>query len=160
MPGWMMRCARRCDRHVIAAEPAAVRDFLVALEHGPALARLSVEERECTLLVLAEAMNNVVEHGYGGSPGWIGLMPGPRRSGRDWRIVDRAQNGPPTACLQADMPGDLAEGGFGWPLIRALTDGVQMRRCAGFNVMTFQVRAEDGTGCDGLAGAKGAALIA
>ena len=41
--------------------------------------------------------------------GWIGLMPGPMRSGRDWRIVDRAESGPPAACLQADMPDDLAE---------------------------------------------------
>lgn len=139
-----MRCARRCDRHVIAAEPAAVRDLLVALEHGPALAGLSVVDRECTLLVLAEAMNNVVEHGYGGGPGWIGLMPGPMRSGRDWRIVDRAKTAPPAACLQTDMPDDLAEGGFGWPLIRTLTDGLTLRRRAGFNVLTLQVRGQGG----------------
>jgi serine/threonine-protein kinase RsbW len=138
----MMHCARRRDRHVIAADPGAVRSLLVALEQGPALAGLTEEERECTLLVLAEAMNNVVEHGYAGGPGWIGLVPGPRRSGRDWRIVDRAQSLPPVGCLQAVMPGDAAEGGYGWPLIRALTEGLELRRCAGFNVLTLRVKAE------------------
>lgn len=144
MPGLMMRCARRPDRHVIAADPAAVRDLLVALEQGPTLAALTGEERECTLLVLAEVLNNVVEHGYGGGPGWIGLVPGPRRSGRDWRILDRAQSVPPAGCLQAEMPEDAVEGGFGWPLIRALTEGLEMRRWGGFNVLTLRVRAEGG----------------
>ena len=137
-----MRCARRPDRHVIAADPAAVRDLLVALEQGPTLAALTGEERECTLLVLAEVLNNVVEHGYGGGPGWIGLVPGPRRSGRDWRILDRAQSVPPEGCLQAEMPEGAVEGGFGWPLIRALTEGLEMRRWGGFNVLTLRVKAE------------------
>lgn len=149
-----MHCARRRDRHVIAADPGAVRDLLIALEQGNALAGLTGEERECTLIVLAEALNNVVEHVYGGGPGWIGLVPGPRRSGRDWRIVDRSQSVLPEGCLQAEMPQDAAEGGFGWSLIRALTDEVEMRRCAGFNVLTLQVRAVWGlasgaTGQDG-----------
>lgn len=138
----MMPCARRHDRHVIAANPAAVRALLVALESGPALTSLTEEERDCTLLVLAEALNNVVEHGYGGGPGWIGLVPGPMRSGRDWRIVDRALNPPPMHCLHSTMPEDAAEGGFGWPLIRAMTDGLELRRRAGFNVLTLRIRCE------------------
>ncbi len=137
-----MPCARRHDRHVIAADPAEVRALLIALEEGPALAHLSAEERDCTLLVLAEVLNNVVEHGYGGRPGWIGLVPGLHRTGRDWRIVDRAAQAPPFACLGATMPEGAAEGGFGWPLIRALTERLALRRCGGFNVLSVQVRAE------------------
>ncbi len=144
MPGWKMRCARRPDRHVIEADPAAVRALLMTLERGPALARLSEAERDCTLLVLAEVLNNVVEHGYGGGPGWIGLVPGPQRSGRDWRIVDRGQSPPPLACLHAAMPDEAAEGGFGWPLIRALTEALAMRRLAGCNILSLQVRADRG----------------
>lgn len=137
-----MPCARRPDRHVIAADPAAVRALLIALEQGPALAHLSVDERDCTLLVLAEVLNNVVEHGYGGSPGWIGLVPGLHRNGRDWRIVDRSAQPLPFACLGATMPDGPAEGGFGWPLIRALTERLALRRRRGFNVVSVQVRAE------------------
>ena len=66
-----MPCAsRRPDRHVIPADNASVRHLLERLERGPTLAGLSATERDCTLLVLAEAMNNVVEHGYAGGPGW------------------------------------------------------------------------------------------
>lgn len=145
-----MPCARRHDRHVIAADPAAVRALLIALEQGPALARLTDEERDCTLLVLAEVLNNVVEHGYGGGPGWIGLVPGLHRNGRDWRVVDRAAQPPPLACLDATMPDGAAEGGFGWPLIRTLTDRLALRRRRGFNVVTLQVRAEAATAPPGL----------
>lgn len=138
-----MRCARRHERHVIAADPAAVRDLLIRLEQGAALAGLTPDERDCTLLVLGEVLNNVVEHGYAGAPGWIGLMPGPRRNGRDWRIVDHAERRVPEGCFRAEMPEEAAEGGFGWPLIMALTDAVATRRKAGFNVMTLQMRAEE-----------------
>lgn len=137
-----MHCARRHDRHVIAADPAAVRALLETLQCGPALTSLTEDERDCTLLVLAEALNNVVEHAYGGTPGWIGLVPGPMRSGRDWRIVDRATSPPPMDCLKSEMPADAAEGGFGWPLIRALTEDVELRRRSGFNVLSLRIRAD------------------
>ena len=135
-----MPCARRSERHVIAADPGAVRDLLQRLETGPALARLSADERDCTLLVLAEALNNVVEHGYGGHPGWIGLVPGRGPAGRAWRIVDAG--GPMTEGRDGvEMPAGPAEGGFGWPLIHALTEEVQVRRRRGMNVLSLRMRA-------------------
>lgn len=132
-----MPCARRSERHVIAADPAAVRGLLERLEAGPALAGLSPAERDCTLLVLAEALNNVVEHGYGGGPGWIGLLRGPERA---WRIVDAAV--PVPQIPVRGMPGGLAEGGYGWPLIRALTAEVRLRRRRGLNVLTLRMHPE------------------
>ena len=131
-----MPCARS-ERHVIMAEPAAVRALLERLEDAPALARLSAEARECTLLVLAEALNNVVEHGYAGAPGWIGVSPCP---GGAWRIVDGAASLPSGAGRVA-MPDGAAEGGFGWPLIHALTDEVRLRRRLGKNILTLRMRA-------------------
>ena len=135
-----MPCARRSERHVIAAEAAAVRALLERLEAGPALLGLSEAERECTLLVLAEALNNVVEHGYGGAPGWIGVVP---RPGGAWRIVDGA-GAVPEGTGGACMPDEPAEGGFGWPLIRALTEEVRLRRRMGKNVLTLRMRAAAG----------------
>lgn len=134
-----MPCARRSERHVIAAEAAAVRDLLIRLEDDPALRDLPDAERECTLLVLAEALNNVVEHGYGGAPGWIGVVPGP---GRAWRIVDGAAP-LPKGLDGARLPSSPAEGGFGWPLIRALTDEVRVRRRLGKNILTLRMRPAD-----------------
>ena len=139
-----MRCARRPRRHVIAADPAAVRGLLERLERDPALDGLSADERDCTLLVLAEVLNNVVEHGYRGAPGWIGLVPLPGRPGLGWRIVDRAGPGPGPADLARGMPVQAAEGGFGLPLIRALTERLALRRKRGLNILTLQVRAEGG----------------
>lgn len=134
-----MPCARRSERHVIPADAAAVRGLLERLEEG--LVGLPPDERDCTLLVLAEALNNVVEHGYAGGPGWIGVT---RGRGRAWRIVDAAR---PFAGIGAtEMPEGAAEGGFGWPLIRALTEEVRLRRTRGMNVLTLRMRAEGGVG--------------
>lgn len=137
-----MRCVPRRERHVIRACPAAVRGLLERLERGPELADLTEEERDCTLLVLAEALNNVVEHGYRGHPGWIGVLRGARGSGRDWHILDKADAAPEAASMRPDMPGAGAEGGFGWPLILALTEEVALRRRRGFNVLSLRMRGE------------------
>ena len=133
-----MPCAsRRLDRQVISADVSSVRDLLERLEKGTALSGLSAAERDCTLLVLAEALNNVVEHGYAGSPGWIGLS---RARDGAWWIMDGAQ---PFPCVPSSpMPDGSAEGGFGWPLIRALTDDIRLYRKRGLNVLTLRVRPE------------------
>lgn len=129
-----MPCAQRSERHVIPADAASVRGLLERLEQG--LDELPRDERECTLLVLAEALNNVVEHGYAGVPGWIGVT---RGRGRAWRIVDAAR--PFRPDQGGTMPEGAAEGGFGWPLIRALTEEARLRRTRGMNVLTLRMRA-------------------
>jgi serine/threonine-protein kinase RsbW len=134
-----MPCApRRSDRHIIPADAASVRALLERLEAGPALRGLSPEERDCTLLVLAEAMNNVVEHGYAGDPGCIGLV---RGSGGAWRIIDAAA--PLSEMPSSPMPDQVAEGGFGWPLIRALSDEIRLARKRGLNVLTVRIRPDN-----------------
>ena len=132
----------RAGRRVIPATAEAVRDLLVEMERAEDLAALTQDERDCTLLVLAEALNNVVEHGYGGNPGWIAVLPGPGRTGRDWRIVDASVVPVPDACRGARMPEVPREGGFGWPLILALAGRVTKRRYAGLNILSVDVRGE------------------
>lgn len=136
----MMPCVPRPERAVIAAEPWAVRDLLLQLEAGAELAALPQDMRDCVLLVLAEALNNVVEHGYPGAVGWIGLVPMPGGAGLAWRIIDAGRAVPDQALRREAMPAGLAEGGFGWPLIRALTDEVRLTRRRGWNILTLRVR--------------------
>lgn len=135
-----MRCVPRPERHVIAADPQAVRDVLVALEGGSVMAGLSPDSRDAALLVLAEALNNVVEHGYQEDSGWIGLLPVPGGAGLEWRIIDAGQPAPDLAQRRDTMPDGMADGGFGWPLIRVLTDKVRLSRRRGLNVLTLRMR--------------------
>lgn len=139
----MTRCVPRPDRHLIAADPQAVRDLLLVLEGGAEMAALSPDSRDCALLVLAEALNNVVEHGYPGAAGWIGLLPVPGRAGLAWRVVDAGRPAPDLAQMQRAMPDGPAEGGFGWPLIWALTDEVRLSRRRGLNILTLRMRAAE-----------------
>lgn len=136
---------RACFSHVFAAEPLAVRD---ALRRAVArFARQLSEEDAGTLeLVLAEALNNIAEHAYAGcAPGPVTLTL--RRCGNalDGVIEDEGRALPggslPAGRMQpvADRPADLAEGGWGWALIRALAQDIRYRRDAGGNRLTFRI---------------------
>ncbi|WGH77519.1 ATP-binding protein [Jannaschia ovalis] len=90
-------------------------------------------------LLLAEVMNNIVEHALAGrADGWIELR------------VDRAPDGLrvalgdngaplPEALLRPAPPPDATagegcpEGGFGWAMIHALSSGLSYRRQDGIN---------------------------
>ncbi|MEM6618908.1 MAG: ATP-binding protein [Pseudomonadota bacterium] len=85
-------------------------------------------------LVLAEALNNVVEHAYlyredGEIEINVKLTPDEMTA----TITDSGQkfDGPPP-LTEVDVDGfafdDLPEGGFGWNLIRTLTDNVHFER--------------------------------
>ncbi len=135
------------------ANDLAVRD---------ALAQATAFLRDCGLqagfcgsveLVLAEAMNNIIEHAYAGrQDGQVALhivledgalaisledsgepMPGgqaPRGQAHD------------LACDLEDLP----EGGFGWFLIRQLTEDLVFSRVDGRNRLSFRMYPEETSG--------------
>lgn len=132
-------------RHVFRAEPTAVRD---ALRRAVArFARRLTREDAWTLeLTLAEALNNVVEHGYcHRSPGLIDLQLCLAAEVLTCRIEDFGSEMPGLALPAADLPpvevdvADLAEGGWGWALIREFTADLSYARLAGRNILTFRV---------------------
>jgi serine/threonine-protein kinase RsbW len=128
-----------------AAEEMAVRRLLAALRarlrgHGlPDPACGTVE------IVLAEALNNIVEHAYAGSqPGGIALHAALGPDGLTCTLSDRGAT-LPGAQLPAGRPPDpgtdretLPEGGFGWFLIRSLTRDVAYAREDGINRLTLR----------------------
>lgn len=128
----------------IPGEPGAVRAALRQILGTPALAGLGAEGRGTVELVLAEVLNNIVEHAYGAGGGTIEIVLRPGPAGLDCRIADAG--GPmPGGALPPGLPpdltpgGDLPEGGFGWHLIRSLTTGLAYRREGGRNLISFHL---------------------
>lgn len=97
-------------------------------------------------LVLAEALNNVVEHAYAERD--IGLIElevmqeGPALA---FRISDEGREMPQGMVPRGAMPDldvsleELPEGGFGWFLIHEITDGLSYRRQGPRNILEFRI---------------------
>jgi len=122
------------------SHPLAVRDMLARLMTGIAGWPLSAQALQHVELVAAEALNNVIEHACNGQP--------------DISVRATAHLDPPSLCLEvvdhgAPMPDfvlpkqarsratrshlgmprqALPEGGWGWMLIRDLTEAVRYER--------------------------------
>lgn len=128
----------------------AVREALSTVMADLASLRLTDESAATVELVLAEVLNNVVEHAYGtGTPGPIDV--------EVWRetsptlacvIRDRGKpmpDGTPPLGRQAlvDVPlEEMPEGGFGWFLIRSLTRDLDYLRQSGGNRLSFRIPCE------------------
>ncbi len=143
------------------AAPSAVTDFQISLgctevdvRNGlaqvmQALSPLNLDVEECGTveLVLAEAMNNIVEHAYpnGDDPGPIHLSCSHAPDGLHVTIRDAGRpmpNGatPIGAAVNVNVDfDDLPEGGFGWFLIKDLAKDVEYRRMNDENHLTFRL---------------------
>jgi serine/threonine-protein kinase RsbW len=127
----------------VAAEELAVRALLAEVRGWLALAGLSEERCGTVEIALAEALNNVVEHGYAGTRGEIALEL--RHANGALRATLR-DNGPPLPRLRlpaGKVPSPdgaraaLPEGGFGWFLIRSLTRELSYARSGTENRLTL-----------------------
>lgn len=103
----------------------------------PAVVRAEAE------LVLAEVMNNIAEHAYGGLSGPVALRLKRCAEGIFCLISDQGRAMPGDALPEGRRPdlgvarADLPEGGFGWHLIRMLTSRLSYGRKAGRNRLGF-----------------------
>lgn len=142
------RAASQIFRHSFTADPHAVRAALRA-----ALARftrqLAPDDAGTLELVLAEVMNNIVEHSYADSgQGTITLSIVRGRHGLSCAVSDDGVPLPPD-CLSPSLPRmdrgteNLPEGGFGWFLIRDLTHDLGYRRERGKNFLAFTLPLSD-----------------
>lgn len=135
-----------CTRIVIPADPTAVREALRALFDTLLLRAMPEAERGTAEIVLAEALNNIVEHAYARNSGKIELTLQLHRAELVCQIVDQGEAMPgrvlPSGRLpQIDNPDDLPEGGFGWHLIRSLSRDLHYRRVGGRNQLSFRLDA-------------------
>lgn len=131
----------------LADEDDGVRDVLMRLLAALGPLKLEKEERDTVELVLAEVLNNIVEHAFLGmqSPGTIRLCAHMRSNGLHITVRDDGAPMPGGAAplgmardLDVDVQ-DLPEGGFGWFLIRDLAKDVHYRRKGGCNQLDLRL---------------------
>ncbi|GHE03541.1 anti-sigma B factor [Defluviimonas sp. 20V17] len=135
-----------------AADPMAVRTALEAVLEALGLAGVSADDRAAAEILLAEVLNNVVEHAYDQRGGWIELAAdvesGADGRARALRFVVRDWGRPmpggmlPEGALPASDAADPPEGGFGWHLIRALACSLDHGREGGCNWFRFSLMVE------------------
>jgi serine/threonine-protein kinase RsbW len=129
----------------VQSDPLAVRAALSQLMDGltrrgvPGQALGSIE------LVLAEVLNNVVEHAYARGTGPIEITLTPAGGQLDCLVCDQGRGMPRNALPEAaeiavDGPiQSLPEGGFGWTLIHKLADDIAYSRAGQTNRLRFRI---------------------
>ncbi len=122
--------------HCFAAQAIEVRQVLTRLRRASVLRGLPAEAVDSCELVLAEAMNNIVEHAYGGGDGALRLTLLRGRHHVICRLLDQGRPLPGLALPPARLPAQddsPAEGGYGWFLIHSLSQRLHYRRADGMN---------------------------
>jgi len=116
---------------------------------------LSVEDAGSIEIVLAEALNNVVEHAY--PPEQLGDVKLVLRHGRAGLLIeirDRGKPMPNGRTPDGEHPADAAsknsmpEGGYGWFLIKQLARDMVYDRENGENFLIFRIPLGEGEGRD------------
>ncbi|AJE45138.1 ATP-binding protein [Celeribacter indicus] len=133
-------------RIILPANTLTVRRTLRSIRAGLEPLGIARDEIASVEIVLAELLNNIVEHAYAGiAGGMIDLRLLRNADGLCCTILDTGRSMPgdePPPGRQAE-PGcatpDLAEGGFGWFLIRALTCDLEYVRHGHCNRTSFRM---------------------
>lgn len=126
------------------ADPVSVHQSLARMRDLPPLSGLPEEDRNVAELVLAEVLNNVVEHAYGPDGGRVTVSLAEDPAGLRCQVIDDGRAMPGERLPEGRLPGatgteiaDLPEGGFGWHLIRSLCVGLSYARVDGQNRLGF-----------------------
>lgn len=126
------------------ADFMAVRSGLQNLFAQEPLCSLCDDTRGTAEIVMAEALNNIVEHAYAAQAGLIEIWVGLGATGLECSISDYGRPMPDFQLpkgQQHDLAqmDDLPEGGFGWFLIRSLAQDLQYQRRYNQNLLRFRL---------------------
>ena len=128
-------------RLVFPAEPFAVRAALERLFSAIPPGLLDDDARGSAEIVITEVLNNIVEHAYAGVTGEIDLTIRLLQDGLHCMVTDRGTPLPDRGLSGTGLPvaaaDDLPEGGFGWYLIRSLSQDIRYLRIGSANQLTF-----------------------
>ena len=134
----------------ITSSKTGVRRALVQLMRHLQRCAVSDEDRGKVQLVLAEALNNIVEHGYAdGREGLINLQCSLIPEGMYIVLTDHGSEVPPGVLLpqpvtdprdaSGPLPDNLPEGGWGLFLINELAESLAYRRRGGRNELRLHL---------------------
>ena len=129
------------------ARQDAVRDAIERLITGLQPWGLDSDMAGTVELVIAEALNNVVEHAYANTspPCPVHIACERQPNGVLIRIMDEGSEMPNGALPMGLAPDvdvdlmDLPEGGFGWFLIRDLAKDVEYHRDGAHNILNLRL---------------------
>lgn len=129
---------------VIPGDALAVRQALQAMVEALTHRGLHACDRGTAEIVLAEVLNNIVEHAFEGRQGEIEVTIRMGAGDLHCRVVDDGLPMPGEAMPVGRPPpvppeGEAAEGGYGWFLIRSLSEDLNYHRCEGRNLLSFRL---------------------
>lgn len=132
---------------VIPGDGGSVRRALSTIVDALRHMGVSVSLRGEIEIALAEALNNIVEHAFADLPrGVIEITLERRDDSFAVEVIDDGRpmpRGLPPCNATPVLDGqraELPEGGFGWHLIRALTEQLSYSHACGRNRLTFLVQ--------------------
>jgi serine/threonine-protein kinase RsbW len=126
----------------IESSPIEVRHGLACLLACSAMRSLDECARGTAEIVLAEVLNNIVEHAYSEQTGSISIALCDLGAGVEVVVTDQGRAFPQEQLPQGKLPpidatADLPEGGFGWYLIRTLVKDLTYQRLHSTNHLSF-----------------------
>lgn len=134
-------------RHKFRGTTEAVRSHLRAVEALGCPDATKSDRLEDVLIVLAEVLNNIVEHALAGiDDGWIECRLSRRNGSVSIETWDNGTPLPPALLHMGSAPevttdvADLPEGGFGWFIVHSLTDDMMYERTNGHNRLSFSLQ--------------------
>ncbi len=139
------------DVHLVfQASEMAVRRALASLRASLKALLLDESSLGTVEIILAEVLNNIVEHAYSDSePGTITVSCNKATGGLRFEVRDQGRMLPggevpakPSHDLDAGLD-QLPEGGFGWGLIREMTTMLLYKRSEEQNILRFGVILEN-----------------
>ncbi len=141
-----VRLAPRSFRFACEATPYSVRDALDGMEQFLKAGGVAGADRSSLQIVVAEILNNIVEHAYEGRETGRLAMRLFYDPARVFAVFCDAGAPMPENRLPPGGPfnpdcavTDLPEGGFGWAMIRDLVSDLRYRRVAGQNHLSFRL---------------------